>query len=719
MKKFLLTFSLLTASAFFMVPAARAEIDPDLKQRILSTADESFLIELLKQPGDADDDVFMKNLVVKRLMTVGTEACVPVLLDLIRDQRQSYNARFALEALESGQINPALEKFVTEMTGPTAVDLVASLGARRDDAAVPILKSLLESTDSSPEMKRGVVTALGFIASPEAVALLTAEAEKGESLDAKTLRTLGNSLVFAGTFLERKGNSDAAISLYRAAAGDAFPDPIRFTAKFHALAASGRDSIPAIAEKLTSDDSTKRKIALAAIPILPPDAGEPLVEGVKGIFDRLDRTGEDVSPNALRCAVLTALAARTDDATGKAFLPWLKETGDAADLGLSAAILRIYQRIDYNAAPEAISDALAFADGLFDRAETAALLPSLATAYFRIDRPEVDRWALDRLSAYLQDGTAFAADELSVLRVANLLDLIKWRRTSGADPLLTELVTKGNPSPTVRDAAYVALAETVPLERLTAFIELTSGLGGDVPQVLLNRACSRLPRDASAQEAISLFDRSDAESRRNLIGVLRQIGGDAAVDRVAAAALDPETVDAATKTLGEWDKQADMERVADACLKLATELKNEKYRIRVVKGFIRVPRQFDLPAEKRIAMADAAFALEGRNEDRGLVFDIFERIIDVRSVAAAMNYADHDLFREKACETAVKVAEKIHLDADAGWGWYTVDPDEVKAEEAQRTANRKTVTDLMERVAALTKNADLAARARTVADRNR
>ena len=101
------------------------------------------------------------------------------------------------------------------------------------------------------------------------------------------------------------------------------------------------------------------------------------------------------------------------------------------------------------------------------------------------------------------------------------------------------------------------------------------------------------------------------------------------------------------------------EDMAEACLKLAKEAQEEKIRIRAIRSYIRVPRQFELPLETKIAMCRTAFDTAARPAEKALIFEVFKRSIDVRSAQAALSYADDEAFRELACDTIVAIATKF------------------------------------------------------------
>ena len=214
----------------------------------------------------------------------------------------------------------------------------------------------------------------------------------------------------------------------------------------------------------------------------------------------------------------------------------------------------------------------------------------------------------------------------------------------------------------MRDRAISAAATLISVEEYPRFIELVDGLPHDFQIALLyQKSAAHLPADAVAEQVETLLkNASKPEAKARLLGILKLIGGPKALAVLESACADPETVDAATKILGEWNDPGTMEALADVSLKLAKNPQiEEKFRIRALRSFLRVPRQFDLPIPKKLEMCRAGFETAWRNEEKLLIFDVFSRAIHPDTIEAAAQYVQYDFCREAACQSIVTVAKEL------------------------------------------------------------
>ena len=141
------------------------------------------------------------------------------------------------------------------------------------------------------------------------------------------------------------------------------------------------------------------------------------------------------------------------------------------------------------------------------------------------------------------------------------------------------------------------------------------------------------------------------------------IGGSTALDTVTALARDVEESiqDAATLELGRW-RTPD---VAPALIDLARTALQEKYRIRALRGYLRVIRQMDLPDTDKLIMFRQAVEAATRREERLLAIETLGRIPTPEALAEAVNQLEQDELRITACVAVVAIAERIVHDQAA------------------------------------------------------
>lgn len=644
---------------------------------LYSTNDEAVLIGAIQAPGEEPNDIYLKNMACKRLAIIGTDNAVPALSAMLASEKLNFNARFALEAMTTAASADALIKAAAELTGPQQIGAVDSIGVRSLPTAVATLKVLLEN-NPSPELKKAVYIALGYIATDDSIAILTSELAKPLPEDFPAKAGLADALFDAAETCRQAGNGEKALEIYDAVvANEGMPTFARKAAAYNGLLTLGAKAADRIKEKLTSDKECCFSGALKTLREFDEQDAAPIYGAVN------DVTGQ-LTPERLALIVF-ALRELQGDAFKKEYLPTLAELvkSDNSEIRIAAArALGNVGSVDPAAAYDALISAPAAAQGdtgyLDAAVEAAVALPV---------------GAVDEKIAEL-DWTASAnmtAEQIAGLKAK--LKIVELRRVADCGPLLVKTATTEGIDPALRDGALAALSEIVTLDKLNLLVDALSGETDDAKvDWILRAACTRLPREDCAKKVCEMFDAADVDGKIKLLPLLKQIGGPTALAKVEAACYVPATADKATEILGQWNTPDDIEPLAAACLKLATDAQGNKYKVRGIRSYIRIPRQFNLPAEQRFAMCKTAFDTATRPEDKALIFEIFKRVVEAKSAAAALEYAQFDEYKEPACEAAVVVAEKVQGTSD-----------ELKA--------------AMTKVVATTGNDELKARAQKVLDR--
>ncbi|MDO4586551.1 MAG: HEAT repeat domain-containing protein [Planctomycetia bacterium] len=714
------------------VASLQADIDPELAQTLQTTTDESILIATIQKEGDSFDDIFLKNLACKRLAVYGTEAAIPALVAMLPNERLNFDARFALEAIPGQAVDQALQKAALELRGKTGAGVIDSIGVRRDRTAIPILKSILENNPDAL-VQKAVYATLGFIGTQEAAEILVAEIAKRNQEDFLLWKGLADAILICALHLEKSGETEAALKLYQLTFDEVdFPAFVRNGANYHLILAQKADGLSKIAENLFSDDSAIFETTLKVLVDLDISLADSMIETFKTIeFDDLS-----IERQVL---VLEAIVSRNDDFSRKTMETFIlnKNIPDENFFEIQKIIFRYLGNLNADENPQLLEYLIENTkkiiqdfnpDDLEEAKQRKENISIAFNAWISVRGNSVNETFANEINRAWEERDRASTKTVSPEEMESQTELwnnvfieflrvIQARRIKETNSLLVEIIQKEGIDAKVRDAALSAFAETVPIEELGTLIAilLKESDAGKVDQ-LLRFACLRLPQEQTAQVIVGIFNDSETSSQIKLLGILKQIGGKTALDCVASACWKPETIEDATRILGEWNNPGDMPAVAETCLKIAKESKDNKYRIRGIRSFIRVPRQFGLPTQQRIEMSRTAFDLATRSEDKILVFDVFERIIDVQSVQAALSYANVEEFKEKACETAILVAEKINL-AEPGWDWMTYDPDEEQKARDARIQARKELVEAMIYAQSLTTEQALKDRIQTVIER--
>jgi HEAT repeat protein len=216
----------------------------------------------------------------------------------------------------------------------------------------------------------------------------------------------------------------------------------------------------------------------------------------------------------------------------------------------------------------------------------------------------------------------------------------------------------------VRKAALDAFGQVASIDELPMLLGFLGQVKNledlEALQRVLKSACTRMPKDNAAAETVKIFSASPRPIQLFLLELLAEIGGRKALETVESYAWgnDVPLKDKASEVLGQWRWQDDVDLVANACLKLAKEASDDRYKIRGLRAYIRLARQFNMPEEKRLAMTKQMFELATRDADKILVFEVYSRYPSANMLTAALSHIDAPAFREKACEAAVLIGER-------------------------------------------------------------
>ncbi|MDO5581887.1 MAG: hypothetical protein Q4G69_12220 [Planctomycetia bacterium] len=688
-KSIALTSMFLFALMFGTICSVRA-LDQELANELLTSTDQALLIKVMSTPGETPDDIYLKSLAGKRLARIGTDEAIPVLVKMLPSEKLNMSARYALEAMPTAKADEALRKAAAELTGLPQIGVIDSIGTRRDMGSISLLKGLL-AKDASAGLKKAVYAALGSIGTAEAADILLAEM-KNKPENAFVCNGLADGLLECAETLEAAGNTAKATAVYDAIVNPMFPVFVQKAAAYHGLLIRKGDAASILVDKLQSPKKCCFTGGLKTIRQYNAADMDKIGKAIAEVFPKLD--------NERKAYVIRALGDRTDDASRAVLFPILvKESANGNDL-IKSAIFEALEKVDYDKNAEALS----LLDKQIDQVLLSGntdLLAAAKEASVQAKGKAVDACFLKGLEDLVAKEMMKKSDANAVSGAQTLIDIIADRRIPASVPSLVKIAKTEGCNPAVRNSAVSALSEIVSLNQVPMIFDVLKS-EKDQKRVdwILNATCTRLPRESCAAEIVKVFNAAGTAEKQELLPLLKQIGGKTALTCVEQACWNADTVENATKILGEWNTPDDMDAVAAACLKIAKESPNRKYQVRGIRSYIRIPRQFNFPVAQKIAMCKTAFDAASRKEDKALIFDVFTRMKDIASVNAALDYAKIPEFNGQACSTAVSIAEQIAL------------PENASGKKA-----RAALCDAMKRVFELTNNDSLKNRAQKVYDR--
>ena len=602
------------------------------------------LIEILK---DANSTAFERAKACQRLAVMGTKDAIPSLAALLPDEKLNVYARTALENIPGPEAAEALREAAKTLKGRPLVGVIDSLGQMRDAKAIELLAKYLEGEDIDIAVASAAAGALGRIKDIKAplfgailnnLSLQAAAADACLDGCALMVQTGSNENIKGVNMMYGILTGDPA--LLPDAKGPIFdtknlrnlPKSIRIAA-FHGLYRMQKNKAKdVLVKQVHSPDKDFFNVALSAARELP---GE---EVTKALVAELD-----ILPAERRALLLLAIADRKDKPE---LAVLVRESKHESEAVRKAAVYALAQRADAGAAKALIDIALS----------QDAIAAAAKDGLLKIPGEKIDAAIIDKYAS--ADGRTKVV----------LLDLFGERGIAAALPIVRKSLDDADQP--VRLAAIAAAAKLIDVADLDLLI--VRALAADRPNAesaavrsALDVAVLRMgDRDATAARIAPHIDAAGAEQQSFLFDLLRKVSGKKALEEVVARtkSSDPAQKDSATRVLGEWVNTD----AAPALLEIAKNDAEQKYRIRALRGYIRIARQLEVPwweasdaPAVKLEMYDEAMAAAERADEKLLALDILTRIPSAETLSRAIACLDNPALKEKSAATAVAIAGKV------------------------------------------------------------
>jgi HEAT repeat protein len=202
----------------------------------------------------SDASLEQKEEACRQLSIKGTVETVPLLAELLTDEKLSHMARYALEPMPYPEAGQALRDALGKTSGRLKVGVVNSLAIRKDAQAVPELAKLLADADVAVAQASAV--ALGDIATPEAENALKAAIAQA-NVPQGNLNALCDGLLACAESHATKKESDAAMALFdQVLQTPNAPSQVRTAALRGAVLTCGSEKgLPLVLERLRGENT--------------------------------------------------------------------------------------------------------------------------------------------------------------------------------------------------------------------------------------------------------------------------------------------------------------------------------------------------------------------------------------------------------------------------------------------------------------------------------
>jgi HEAT repeat protein len=577
--------------------------------------DQAKLIEVLKSNAPGAE----KAITCKKLAIYGGKEAVPPLAALLADEKLNSWALIALEAIPDPAADEALRDAAGKLQGRQVIGVMTTIGVRRDAKAVDALAKRMKDADA--DVASSAAAALGRVGGPQAAAILEAALATAPPA---VRDAVAEGCIYCAEKLLADGKDADAVKIYDAVRKADVPKQRILEATRGAILARKSGGIPLLVEQLNAADKWFYYIGLTAARELPGD------DVTKAIVDAAAKAKPE-----RQTQLIFVLA----DRGGAGTLPVMIEAAKAGPAPVRLAAIGVLQRVGNVSCVPVLLESAADKD--------AAVAEKALDVLAELRSKEID----DDLAARLTKADGKARQML--IRLAG------QRRIAASVPALLKAADDADKE--VRTAAVVALGETVDLANLPVLIaRVVKPQPADNAEAVvaaLKTACVRMAdRDACAEKLVAAMAKAPVEAKVTLVEALGAMGGTKALDFVknATKAPEDEIQDAAFRVLGEWMSND----AAPVLLELAKTTQNNKYKIRALRGCIRVVGQFAMPLDQRLALCKEILAVAQRDDERKLVIGVLGRNPSAASLALVVPHLGGAL-KEDAAKAAVAIAEKI------------------------------------------------------------
>jgi HEAT repeat protein len=549
--------------------------------RTPSPKKEADLIAVLK----SDAPKAKKADACKDLAVYGSQKAVPELARLLPDEQLASWARIALEAIPGPDSDAALRNAIASLKGQLLVGTINSIGVRRDGTASGALAARLNDADVA--VASAAAVALGHIGNADAAKSLEQALAHSSG---KVRPAVAEGLVLCAERSLKAGRSADAVALYDAVRKANVPEQRLVEATRGAILARKDQGISLLLEQLRSPDKRLFRMALGTAREFPG----------RQVDQELAAELERATPE--RAALLIgAMADRKQTVVVAALL----NAAERGPVPVRIAAVAALGRVGNDSCVAPMLGIALDSDADLAKAAKSALID--------IPGEDVDTHLVAGLRG-TPEGPMYPL----------LIEVVGERRIKAVDELVKALASSED---VVRVAALKALGTTVPADKLSVVISQvvapTHDQDAAEAEKALKAACVRMPdREACSKQLAAAMERSSVTTKIALLKILGAVGGTEALTTIGSVAKtgDPELQDASSRLLGEWMTSD----AAPVLLDLAKTASGEKYRVRALRGYIRIARQFTMPEQQRCEMCQNAMAAAVQPAEQKLVLDVLK-----------------------------------------------------------------------------------------------
>jgi len=556
----------------------------------------------------------------RQLATVGTAKSVPVLANLMTDEKLSHMARYALETNPDAAVDRALREVLKKVQGKRLVGVIGSLGVRRDEQAVKPLVELMQSRDA--EVRRAAMRALGSIGNTSAIqALQTAlsQASTEQQVD------LYEGLLRSAEVQAGQGHTEASLAIYNALREAKTPHQVRSAAIRGAIVLYGPGNLTVLHHCLSSSDYAVVSAAVSAsLELTDQKITQALTSGLE------DRSTDQ------QVLIIGVLGLRGDP-TG---IPGLHEMAKQAKRPARLAALKALSQMG-----------------------DASTVPLLVTLTGDTDK-EIAQAAANHLAHYPHPSADAAIRKMlesnRVPMRLTALELAGQRRMATTLPIL--LQAAADPDLRIRTQSLKTIAELGGSDELLALLvilpQMTETKDLDaMRQALTDIAARTDDPDACVAQLVNTLSQVNAAQKVALLRVLSSVGGVRALAAVRKAVEDSDEQVrlGAIRALGTW-RSAD---AAPELLALVKTSQDTKIRTLCLRGYLTLAGRSDLPLDQRLGMCKQIAPYIQQSAEKKQWLGVLGRLDSPKALQQILPHFEDSEVKDTACAVSIAMIERL------------------------------------------------------------
>lgn len=560
----------------------------------------------------------------KQLGIIGSSRALPALGGLLKTEETAGIACLALTTYPSGNADEILRAALPSAPGAARIQIINTLGDRRDAKAVALLAQT--AADADPAVAMVAIAALGKIGNEAA---WKAIASFSKDANPALQSALTEATVRCADALAGSGDRKAAMPIYEGLLAPSRPAYVRRAALDTLLRLDKEHAQQRILDVLHGSDSILKPVAVANVRALPAGRASevfaaelPRLEPQEQVWliDSLAARGDGPA-----CTAIGSSLAAPDATVRRAAINTLGRIGDTRSVPLFVSAL----------------------DQSKDAEERRVVESALVSL---------------RGGAQTDSAIVAALKKSSGNTRANLISALARRQGAAANALL--LAETGQSDPMVVKAALRALSKTTTGVEAPALLRLlTQTSDAEVRSEAEGAAAQALARmdDPASRSSLvraALGSAPNVDSRIALLGLLPGCSDDSALTTLKAAAADGDTRvrDAVVRAMADWPNAAAWDALADIYRQPATE----SLRGLALRGLVRfVGEENAHPGAKLIEHYRVLLAGAREDADNRLILGALGGAAQPEALDLALPLLNNSGVRAEAEVAVKKLAEAI------------------------------------------------------------